>query len=217
MHKTAIDGRPLVFAACAVVIVLALTQGPAAQARDRRFQTVPTPTPRITLPPPGTPPLLPTAPPTPGPGTPDPTSVPFPTPDGEITGPGQLVFTESVSHPDVLPGDEVVFKLWLANDSQSAITGLIVTDSLDAALRPIEIRATQGTAAVTGQVISVTMGALEAQQAAVVVIRTVVRSDVTPGQIIINQAVAYHDAGQDVSNAVAVALPPDRLPATGEH
>lgn len=215
MQKHLTDWRPLIFAACGLAMVIAISTGPHVFAGDRHLQTVPTATPRTTLPTPGLTAVLRTPGVTPGPGTPVSTSPAIPTAGAGTGGLEGLVFREEVSHQDVLPGDQVVYKLWLSNDTDTAVTGLVVMDRLDAALRPIEVSATQGTAKVEGQVLALSMGVLEPKQAAAVVIHTVVRSSVSAGYVIVNQAIAYHDTGQVFSNLVPIALPPDRLPATG--
>ncbi len=204
------DWRPLLFAFGALLVIVGLAAGTRAEADSRVLQTIPTATPRITLPPPTDTPLPGETP------VPDPTGAP-PTPLPTGTGPAtdSLEVTKEASPSDVLAGDEAVFRIRLSNDHETAVTGIVVADSLDPALEPQQVSATQGFAEVDGQSLAIHIGTLESGESAVIVIRTRVRASAQQGQVILNWAIAYHDTGQTVSNTVAIALPPNRLPDTG--
>jgi len=192
------EWRPLWPAVAGLLVALALGLGlePHAQATDRLFQTVPTPTPR-TVP-------TPTAPVT---GRP---------PQAEEPPAGAALALSLTALPhDLLPGEELRFQLWLTNSSAVAVTGLIVADPLDPALELVEVRATQGAAEVRDHLLTLDLGTLDAGQRALVLLRTRLSDQARPGQIILNQVTAYFDGGQTASNVVAAGLPPDELPATG--
>jgi uncharacterized repeat protein (TIGR01451 family) len=126
-----------------------------------------------------------------------------------------LVLTMKVEPQDVLPEEELEFSLWLTNVTTSAVTGIVLTDPLDPALRLLEVSATQGAAELRDTTLIVHFGTLEAGQAALLVLRARVDAEAQPGQIILNQVTAFFDGGQVESNVAAAGLPPDRLPATG--
>lgn len=190
------EWQPLPLALVGLIVVLALAQGPHAQAGNRLFQTVPTPTPRT---------------------VPTPTRAVTPRPPSGETAParGTLALSLVAIPHDLLPGEELQFRLWLTNTSAVAITGLIVADPLDPALELLEVRATQGAAEVRDHLLTLDLGTLDAGQTALVLLRTRVTAQARPGQIVLNQATAYFDGGQATSNVAAAGLPPDELPATG--
>ncbi|GEM_PF-2491441 len=194
------EWRPLWLAVAGLLVALALGLGlgPHAQATDRLFQTVPTPTPR-TVP-------TPTAPVT---GRP-------PQAEEQPAGAAAALALSLTATPhDLLPGEELRFQLWLTNTSAVAVTGLIVADPLDPALELVEVRATQGAAEVQDHLLTLDLGTLDAGQRALVLLRTRLSNQARPGQVILNQVTAYFDGGQIASNVVAAGLPPDELPATG--
>ncbi len=191
------EWRPLLLALAGLLAVLALTLGPRAQAGNRIFQTVPTPTPR-TIP-------TPTRPVTPRPSEEAPPAR------------GTLALSLTAIPHDVLPGDELQFRLWLTNTSAVAITGLIVADPLDPAMELLEVRATQGAADLRDHLLTLDLGTLDAGQRVLVLLRSRVSPQARPGQIVLNQVTAYFDGGQVTSNVAAAGLPPDELPATGQE
>lgn len=191
-----LEWKPLLFALASALLVLSLSLGPQAQADDLPFPTVPSPTP---------------------PSVPTPTWEATPrSPAEEPPASGTLRLRKQVTPPDVLPGEEIQFNLWLTNTTESAITGIVVVDRLDPFLYLLEVRATRGAAQVQGQSIFVHVGVLEAGQTDVVIIRARIVLEASNGQIILNQASAHFDGGQVDSNIVAAGLPPLELPATGQ-
>jgi uncharacterized repeat protein (TIGR01451 family) len=123
---------------------------------------------------------------------------------------------QEITPVDVLPGQQVSIRLRLTNASTDDVTGIILTNPLDPALKPLEVRATQGAARVQGQSVLIDLGTVDVGQTAVVMIRARVAPDAQAGQIILNQATAYFDGGQTSSDAAAAGLPPSELPATGQ-
>lgn len=191
------EWRPVPLALVGLIVVLVLARGPRAQAGNRIFQTVPTPTPR-TIPPP--------------------TRAVTPRPPAEAPPARGMLALSLVAIPhDLLPGEELQFRLWLTNTSAVAITGLIVADPLDPALELLEVRATQGAADVRDHLLTLDLGTLDAGQTALILLHTRVTAQAWPGQIIANQATAYFDGGQATSNVAAAGLPPDELPTTGQE
>ncbi len=194
-RMTNLEWRPLLFGLFCTLLVLILGQGPRAGAASPLYQTVPTPTP---------------------PTVPTPPRGVTPRPPGELPPADRtLVLTMKVEPQDILPEEELEFTLWLTNVAASAVTGIVLTDPLDRALRLLEVSATQGAAELRDATLMVHLGTLEAGQAALLVMRARVSSEAQPGQIILNQVTAFFDGGQVLSNVVAAGLPPDRLPATG--
>jgi uncharacterized repeat protein (TIGR01451 family) len=189
------DWRPLLFALVSTLLLLALTLGPHAEANDRLLQTVPTPTPRTV--------------PTVSDTTPSP-------PDEEPLADRGLALAQQVSPPDVLPGEEIQFTLWLTNTSSGAIQELVLVDPLDPLLLPLEVRATQGGVELQGATLVLHLGTLEAGQTALIVVRARIAAGAQPGQILLNQFTATYEGGELRSNIAAAGLPPDRLPATGQ-
>jgi len=221
-NTTSPNWRPAIFAVGVLLLTLALAWAPRAQATERLLQigTIPTPTEQTTLPPgrrdTPTPRGETETPPPPGPGiSPAPGSTIPPAPTAAVPSAGGLAVTAELSRQDVLPGDELQIRLWLNNDSSAAVTGVILTDLLDPSLVLLRVSATQGAVEVQGQSIVLRMGALEPGQSSLVLLDVRVGDQVQPGQIILNQAIAYWNNGQVSSNVVAAGLPPDRLPATG--
>lgn len=208
-----LNWRPALLGVVGLAVVAGLALGLPSQARARLFQfTVPTPTPRFSPPPPTR--------------TPGPPGQPTETPlvPGETVTPGApatplaevaLVFTQTISRQDVLPGDEVRFSFLLSNPSAEAATGLVFSNSLDPALELLKISATQGSARVQGQSVLLSLGAVESRASALILLDARVRPESKAGQIILNAATVTFDQGQVSSNTVAAGLPPDRLPATG--
>lgn len=187
----------LALAGLSVTLALALALGPHVQAADRLFQTVPTPTPR-------------TAP------TPTvPATGPPPQQEAQPTATATLSLSLVALPHDLLPGDELQFRLWLTNTSPIAITGLLVADPLDPALELLEVRATQGAADLRERLLTLDLGTLDAGQMALVLLRTRVSDRAQSGQIVLNQVTVYFNGGQVTSNVAVAALPPDELPATG--
>jgi hypothetical protein len=177
------------------MVFLLLAWGSEAQATSRLFQTIPTPTPR-------------TAPPVPQPGT---TVQPGEEP---ATG-GVVTASQEMLPPDVLPSQEIDVRLQIRNAATEATRGVLLSDELDAALQPLEVRASQGAVRVQGQSVVVDLGTVEAGQTVLVLIRARVDPGAAPGQIILNEASLFFDGGRTRSNTAAVGLPPGELPATG--
>jgi uncharacterized repeat protein (TIGR01451 family) len=186
------EWRPLLFGLGGALTILALALGSRAQATNRLFQTIPTPTPRII--------------PGPGGGV---------LPGGESASGDLLTLSAEIAPQAVLPGDEVQLKLRLTNTATDAVAGIGVLDAVDAALQPVAVSATQGAVRVQGQSVFVDVGTMEAGQTALIIIRAEVDSEAQVGQIILNQAVAQFDGGQATSEVVAAGLPPSDFPATG--
>lgn len=189
--------RPLFIALAGTLVILLLALGTRAQAAHPPLQTVPTPTP-------------PTVP-TPTRGIAD-----SPPPDENPSLGGNLALLKVISRPDVLPGEELEFTLWATNTSETAVTGIILTDSLDRFLHPLVISATQGAAEVRDHSLYIHIGTLEPGQSALAVVLTRIDPDTPKGHIILNQVTAFFDGGQVSSNVVAAGLPPIELPATGQ-
>jgi len=197
-RRPAPEWRPLLLGLGGLLVIVVLALGPRAQATDRLFQTVPTPTPQ-TIP-------LPTAPITPRP----PTRAEEPAPGGALLAHLQI------SRPDVLPGEEVQFTLYLTNTSPTAARDVVLLAPIDPALLPLELLATQGTAEVKAGSALVYLYTLEAGQTAQVILRARVAEEAQPGQILLLQFTARFAGNQVQSNVVAAALPPDELPPTGD-
>jgi len=181
----------------ATLVFLVLALGAGAQADYGPLQTVPTPTP---------------------PEVPTPDAGETPRPPGEA-GSGTrdaLALRVAVQPQDVLPGEELEFRVWMTNTSTTAITGIAVTDPLHPTLELLEVSATQGVAEVKGHALTLYVGTLEAGQKALILIRARVGPDVQPGQILLNQATAHYEGGQVRSNVAAAGLPPIELPPTGQ-
>jgi hypothetical protein len=177
------------------MVFLLLAWGSEAQATSRLFQTIPTPTPR-------------TAPPVPQPGM-------TVQPGEEPVAGGIVTVSQEMLPPDVLPGQEIDVRLQIRNDATESTRGVLLSDELDAALQPLEVRASQGAARVQGQSVVVDLGTVEAGQTVLVLIRARVDPGAVPGLIILNQASLFFDGGQTRSNTAAAGLPPSELPATG--
>jgi len=192
------EWRPLLFGVGGLLVIVALAFGPRAQATDRLFQTVPTPTPQ-TVP-------HPTAPITPRP----------PRRAGEPAPGGTLLAHLQISRPDVLPGEEVQFSLYLTNTSPTALRDVALVAPIDPALLPLELLATQGTAEFKAGSALVYLYTLEAGQTAQIILRARVAEEAQPGQILLLQFTARFAGNQVQSNVVAAALPPDELPPTGD-
>jgi uncharacterized repeat protein (TIGR01451 family) len=191
------DWRPLLFALAITLLALWLASGPQAQAGNRHFQTVPTPTPQ-TIP------------------TPAREKTPRP-PADETPVLSNLALYQSANPQDILPGEVIEFTLWLTNTSSAVATGIILVNPLDPTLLLQQVSATQGAVEVSGQAVIVHVGALEAGQTARFIIRARVSSEAQPGHIILSQATAHFDQGEALSNIAAAGLPPDVLPATGRE
>ncbi len=190
------EWRPLLLALGGALVLLALALGTQVQAENWLFQTVPTPTPPVV--------------PTPGQGV-------TPRPPGENpSAGGTLTLNKEVVPQDVLPGEELEYRLWITNTSTNAITGIVLADPLDPALDLLEVGATQGAAEVIDRSLIVHVDTLEVGETAFIIIRARVNLEALPGQIILNQATASYGGGQASSNVVAAGLPPDELPATGQ-
>jgi uncharacterized repeat protein (TIGR01451 family) len=222
------DWKPALVAIAGVLLVVVLALAPRAQAGSQRFQTIPTPTERTTLPPDDDTPVPPgrtstPAPPGPGdtPTPPGPGSTPLPgatLPPGAASpnaGGGTLVVHKDVSRQDVLPGETIQFRLLLSNTGGGPVTGILLTDHLEPSLELQRVSATQGAADVQDSSLVLRMGILEAGQTALVQLDIRVADEAQPGQILLNQAIAYFDGGEVHSEVVALGLPPALLPATG--
>jgi hypothetical protein len=198
MHEPkSLEKRSIAFGLVGTLILLALTLGSGAQAANRMYQTIPTPTPR---------------------------TIPAPTLEADLeragegaTSAGPLQVRQELSPVDVLPDEELSLWLHVTNSSVDEVRGIILSDQLAPSLQALEVRATQGAARVQGQSVLVDVGTMEAGQTVVAIIRARVLPDVEPGEVIFNQATAYFDGGQAVSDIAAAALPPDELPATGQN
>jgi uncharacterized repeat protein (TIGR01451 family) len=121
----------------------------------------------------------------------------------------------AVNRVAVRPGDIVTYTLVLANAGNAAVSGVTITDEVDAALSPLQVEAPQGSASVDGQRLTLEVGTLQPGGSVQLVLRARVSWQAPAGLVIVNQArVSW---GQEViqSNAAPVALPPAVLPATG--
>jgi uncharacterized repeat protein (TIGR01451 family) len=214
-HKA--DGKPLGLALVGVAVLLALAWVPRVMALrlDRPpHQTVPTLTPSVQPVSPSPPPPVtePPAPPTLPPATPvlaEPS--PLPPPGSGASGALRM----AVDRVAVRPGDIVTYTLLLANEGEVAVRGVTITDELDRALSLLQVKATQGSAFVDGQRLTVQIGTLQSRASVQLALRARVSWQAPAGRVIVNQARASW--GQEVlqSNAAPVALPPAVLPATG--
>ncbi len=194
------EWHPLLFGLVGLLVVAAVALGPRAQAADRLFQTVPTPTPQ-TVP-------LPTAP-----------TTPHPPQSNDSTGPasGAALLTHlEVSRPDVLPGEDLQFTLYLTNTTATALAEVSLQAPLDSALLPLELWSTQGSATVEGGHIVVYLYTLEAGQTAQVALHARVAAGAPVGHIFLLQFTSHWDGQEGQSNVAAAALPPAELPPTGD-
>lgn len=194
---TATEKRATLVGFVGAVLVLLLVLGSQAQAANRLFQTIPTPTPR---------------------------TIPAPTSDGtspqagegSTTGNGLLVRQE-MTPQDVVPGQIVRIQLNVSNTLEEEVTRVLLVDHLDPGFQPQAVKATQGAARVQGLLVLVDVGTIEAGQTVLVIIDARVDPAAENGQIMLNQAVVEFDGGQASSQVVAAGLPPAELPATGRE
>lgn len=128
---------------------------------------------------------------------------------------GRLVVRQEMARQDVMAGEILNIRLDVTNVSAEQVTGLLLSDRLDAALRPLVVRATQGSATVQGMVVYIDVGTLEAGQTVLAFIEARVDLTAQNGQIVLNQVTADFDGGTVVAEAAAAGLPPIELPATG--
>lgn len=188
--------RPILLALAGTLIILVLALGSRAQAANRLFQTIPTPTPRT----------IPSVS-----GDADPTQMG----DGSAQA-SPLAVSQVIAPVDILPDEELSSRFQVTNITNDEVRDVIFANPLPAMLRPLEIRSTQGAARVQGQSIVVDLGSIEAGQTVVVILRAKVVPDAEAGQVVVNQATVHFDGGQVGSEVAAAGLPPDRLPATGQ-
>lgn len=198
MQRSGMDEwQPLLRASAIALLVLVVGLASGVQASDRLLQTVPTPTPE---------------------GIPPPDVRRTPRPPGEPPPPPAadgLQVRSQASPQDVLPGKDLEIRLWITNTAASAVPGIVLSNPLHPTLDLIAVDATQGVAEIQDRELVLYIGTLEAGQAAAVVIRTRVGAGAQPGEIILNQAAAYHQGTEVLSNIAAAGLPPVDLPATG--
>ena len=90
-----------------------------------------------------------------------------------------------------------------------------IVQQLDVVLEPVRVRATQGSANVHDQMVTLNLGRVENAQDVLVEIEARVAKKAAPGTILLTQATAEFTGGSAISDVLAVGLPPVILPATG--
>lgn len=106
-------------------------------------------------------------------------------------------------------GEEIVWTIWVTNPHSEAIPALFVNDPLPEMFDITGVTTTQGTATVTGQVVSVAIGTLAPGQVVTITITSVVNENAAAGQAC-NTA-----TGNNTRATGCVTLFPDGLPDTG--
>jgi uncharacterized repeat protein (TIGR01451 family) len=239
------DRHFLQIALAGLLLVAALSAAPRSMASRALFQTIPTPTPRYTLPPAPTntprppsdtpnPPGDTPSPPGDTPGPPGPTS----TPSGDASAtPTQAAIPGTPgATPPLLPTSgptaQIVPSCWAEVSREDVLPGeqiqysiqvtadvpltsVVVQDELNPGLELLRVSATQGSVDVRGQTVTLSLGILEPGLTAMAVLDVRVSASAVAGQVFVQQAVLFFDGGQVRCNAVAVGSPPDHLPATG--
>jgi uncharacterized repeat protein (TIGR01451 family) len=159
---------------------------------DFGYNNLPVPTPTQTLPP----------------GTPQPGTTPPPATPVLTSGPG---ITKTVDRPFAAPGDTVTWTVTITNPNATALTDVVVDDTLPEALEIVSATATTGTVTVNGQVVTLRVPSLAPGEAVTLTIVTRVRANAA-GFAIQNEAV-LRNLNSRANAQIALVR---GLPATGE-
>ncbi len=146
-----------------------------------------------------------------------PTSVLTPgAPAGGTPVSGNLALIKRAQPSVVLPGEQVTFTIIATNPTGSALTGVVITDTLDAAFFDaiLELSTTKGTTAITGPLsATVTIGTLAPGETVTVTILARVRGDITGAKDTQNVALMVSNETDPIAAQAVVAL--ITLPNTG--
>jgi len=191
----------------------------ATPEQTRPQQTVPTPTPKGARPtgqptarPTARPPEAttepaatePAAPATPGVATSIATSTPAP----------ELAMVKEVGQEQIWPGATVHYTVTLTNRGRGSAQEIVLTDTLPQGLEPGTVSPASG-ATWDGRTLRGRLASLPAGGTWVIGFTAIVRADVAPGAVLVNQAQIAAAGGRSASRSAVVALPPAELPPTG--
>ncbi|MBN1565858.1 MAG: DUF11 domain-containing protein [Anaerolineae bacterium] len=161
-------------------------------------------------------------PPPPPTDEPDPTATPTPTsepptdPDDTPVPAGWPVVTKSAQPSTVLPGELVTFTITVSNPTQTTLTNVVITDTLDATFfdAVVEVATTKGMAIITGPLsIRAEIGTLAPGESALVTVVARVRADLTGPKSTENVAVLTSNEYDPLAARALVSL--ITLPSTG--
>ncbi|PKO23487.1 MAG: hypothetical protein CVU38_03810 [Chloroflexi bacterium HGW-Chloroflexi-1] len=141
---------------------------------------------------------------TPGAVTPGATGAPAP----------ELTLVKEVDREQIWPGAEVHYTVTLTNRGRGNAQDVVLTDSLPQGLEPGIVAPASG-ATWDGRTLRGRLARLPSGGTWVIGFTAIVRTDVTPGTVLVNRAQIATAGGLSASARVAVALPPAELPPTG--
>lgn len=153
-------------------------------------------------------------PPMPVPIVADPNAVPGLVLDPNATEP---IVTKTASVESAQPGEPVTWTITVTNGSTAIMPNVVVTDAIPGDLEVISAATSAGASILTGNLLDVTLGDLDAGEQATITISTNIALTASVPGIITNTAVAQRDGGTPVSAeaSVGVGTTSDANPATG--
>jgi uncharacterized repeat protein (TIGR01451 family) len=131
-----------------------------------------------------------------------------PQPQASASG---AIITITVQPENLQIGEPISFIITITNPTSEAINDLILTDTLPDAFSVISATSSQGTVSINGNLVTVNIGSLQANQTVTVTITAAASRTAFPPETC-NQA----NAGSSVSNQVCPSVFPSELPQTGQ-
>ncbi len=206
----------LLVAVALVVLLMASPRAWAVPDPARPGQTVPTLTPsgaRPTAPEPDNSPVPPTPPPT---GTPAPVPTVAVASSATAAPEAALALAKEAAPEQVWPGVTVHYTLTLSNRGAASARQVILSDTLPEGLEPGQVVSGPGPRW-DGRTLRAIAPVLPPGGQLVVAFTALVRDDVAPGGVLVNQAIASAADGLNAVASLAIVLPPAELPPTGRR
>jgi uncharacterized repeat protein (TIGR01451 family) len=95
--------------------------------------------------------------------------------------PEQVMEIEKAVYPTEIPvGEDSLFTITVTNASLDAVDDVVVTDEMDAGLEILDVQTTKGAISTTGQLVTVDVGQMAADETVVITIRVLA---IEPGQV----------------------------------
>ena len=147
--------------------------------------------------------------------TPTAVFTPTPPPPSTPSNPSDPGIIKVAQPYSVIPGEMVTFTITVTNGNQTALTGVVVSDTLDSTFfsTVVEASATKGTVTTNGLTVTDNIGDLAPGESVVITIRARVRSDLVGPKQTTNVAILRSNERPPLSSSATVVLM--TLPSTG--
>jgi len=118
--------------------------------------------------------------------------------------------------PFALPGDPVNWVITIRNPGSTAVTGIVVNDTLPAQVEITGVTSSSGSATFTGQSITFIQAALGPGETITITVQTRVRASAVPPYTLRNRASLTNAENPTPRYAEAIVISAETLPDTGD-